>query len=172
MPLETTKSKQSPLQKLNALDKIDGDLMEVFETAALIANVQGKDYISTTTFVQALLHCSPGKIPELFQKLPEGSLPKGPQLEALDETAGSDLLDGMESFSPCINSALNNLLLQPAAERPISSEDVFVDIARYSGGKSTMLLRSKGVTKEKVESMVTDLGWELIEREEEFHVYD
>ncbi|CAJ1961467.1 unnamed protein product [Cylindrotheca closterium] len=165
------KKKQSPLQKLNALDKIDSELVQVFETAALIANVQGKDYISTTTFVQALLHCSPGKITELFQKLPEGSLPKEAQLEAMSEIAGSELLDGMESFSPCIDSALSNLL-HPGAERSISSEDVFVDIARYSGGKSTMLLRSKGVTKEKVESMVSDLGWELIEREELRQVFD
>lgn len=171
MTLKHLGSKQSPLKKLNALDKIDGDLMQVFETAAQIANVQQKDYISTTTFVQALLHCSPGKIVELFQMLPEGALPKTPQLEAMDETSGSELLDGMESFSPCIDSALENLL-QPAAERPISSEDVFVDIARYSGGKSTRLLRSKGVTKKKVESMVTDLGWELIEREEDVHSYD
>lgn len=171
MKLKHPGSKQSPLKKLNALDKIDGDLAQVFETAAQIAKVQQKDYISTTTFVQALLHCSPGKIAELFQMLPEGALPKAPQLEAMHETTGSELLDDMESLSPCIDSALENLL-QSAAERPISSEDVFVDIARYSGGKSTMLLRSKGVTKKKVESMVTDLGWELIEREEDLRGYD
>ena len=47
----------------------------------------------------------------------------------------------------------------------ISSEDVFVDIARFSGGKSTMLLLSKGVTRQKVESMVEELEWELIERD-------
>ena len=165
------KSKQSALQKLNALDKIDRDLVQVLEAAALIANVQGRDYISTTTFVQALRHCSPGKITELFQKLPEGALPKKPQVEAMGEISGSELLDRMASFSPCINSALSNLL-HSATERPISSEDVFVEIARYSGGKSTMLLRSKGVTKEKVESMVTDLGWELIERDEDHHGFD
>ena len=154
----------SPLEKLGASDKIHQELMHVFETAALLAKEQGKDYISTTTFVQALLHCSPGRISELFQKLPEGSLPQQLFMETLDSAVGSKLLHEMESFSPCINSAVSSLLPK-ASERLISSEDVFVDIARYSGGKSTALLRSKGVTKEKVESMVMDLEWELIERD-------
>eukprot|EP00977_Amphora_coffeiformis_P010412 scaffold2433_cov159-Amphora_coffeaeformis.AAC.9 len=156
-------SRVSPLDRLRATASIDEDLKQVFKTATALAESQGKDYDSTTAFFQALIYHAPGRIFVLFQLLPVGALPELVSLEGspgMDES-GLGPLEKLKYFFPRINSTMTNLVpkIDPStSERKISSEDVFVDIARYSGGKSTQRLRSHGVTKEKVDSMVTDLG--------------
>jgi hypothetical protein len=59
---------------------------------------------------------------------------------------------------------MSNLTPQANAEHKVSSEDVFVDIARHGKSKSTQLLRTHGVDEQKVDLMVKQLGWLVLER--------
>jgi hypothetical protein len=43
------------------------------------------------------------------------------------------------------------------------SEDVFVDIARYGTGESVRQLRTHGISRELIGTMVRDLGWQILE---------
>ena len=172
--MSKNKSDRTPLKlpfyRPTPASLLDDELYKVFLTAAFLAEHEGKDYVSTTTFVKALVHRSPENISDLFERLPSGAIPEpqivneGRQIDGAESLAS---LEKLKSFSPCINSAMENLTpkVDDKTERKLSSKDVFVDIARYSGGKSTQLLRSHGVSKEKLETLVEDLGWELIERD-------
>jgi hypothetical protein len=57
-----------------------------------------------------------------------------------------------------------NLTPRVSNDDKLSSEDVYIDIARYATGKSTQRLRSHGVSKQDVERIVKQLGWQLVER--------
>lgn len=103
----------------------------------------------------------PGGISDFFVELPDGVLPEfAPQNVPMQANA----LSVLDSFSPCINSAMDNLTPRISEGETLSSEDVFIDIARYASGKSTQRLRCHGVSKEDVEKIVRQLGWKLIER--------
>ncbi|PAY17505.1 hypothetical protein CKO51_20795 [Rhodopirellula sp. SM50] len=143
---------------------LDEDLRKVMTIAATLANLESKNYISTTNFVKALMVLSPGQISEFFGKLPDGALP-----EQVPETVPTQLaaLKMFDSFSPCINSAMDHLTPVVGKKEQLSSEDVYIDIARYASGKSTQRLRTHGVGKADVENIVAQLGWKLVEREPE-----
>ncbi len=129
--------------------------------AATLAKLDNKNYIATTNFVKALMVIKPGRISEFFDALPSEALPDGVptnipiRLESLKE---------LNSFSPCINSAMSNLTPKVSDTDRLSSEDVYIDIARHGTGKSTRLLRNHGVSKDVVEQIVGQLGWQLVER--------
>ncbi len=142
--------------------QIDNDLRKIFIVAATLAEMEGKNYVSTTNFVKALMFLRPGKISDFFGRLPQGALPESiPDDVPLHVSA----LQSLGSFSPCINSALTNLTPKVSSDERLSSEDVFIDIARYATGKSTQRLRSHGVSKQDVEKIVKQLGWQLVERD-------
>lgn len=142
--------------------KIDEDLRKIFVVAATLAETESKNYVSTTNFVKALMFLKPGNISEFFSRLPEGALPESvPADVPMHVTA----LQSLDSFSPCINSAMANLTPRISRDEKLSSEDVYIDIARYATGKSTQRLRSHGVCKQDVEKIVEQLGWQLVERE-------
>jgi hypothetical protein len=141
---------------------IDDDLRRILVVAATLAEMESKNYVSTTNFVKALMFLKPGKISEFFSRLPEGALPES---VPSDVPMHVSALQSLDSFSPCINSAMANLTPRISKNEKLSSEDVFIDIARYATGKSTQRLRSHGVRKQDVEKIVEQLGWQLVERE-------
>jgi hypothetical protein len=59
---------------------------------------------------------------------------------------------------------MSHLTPEVAPEEKLSSEDVYIDIARHGTGKSTRLLRRHGVSKADVEKIVGQVGWHLVER--------
>ena len=132
--------------------------------AATLAEMESKTYISTTNFVKALMFLKPGKISEFFSRLPEDALPES-VLGAVPTHVSA--LQSLDSFSPCINSTMANLTPKVSRDEKLSSEDVYIDIARYATGKSTQRLRSHGVRKHDVEKIVEQLGWQLVERDVE-----
>ena len=140
---------------------IDDELRQILVVAATLAQLERKNYVSTTNFVKALIVSKPGRISDFFSKLPDGALP-----DSIPDDVPLQLLalESLDSFSPCINSAMSNLTPEVAPDEKISSEDVYIDIARYATGKSTQRLRSHGVSKTDVESIVGQLGWQLVER--------
>ena len=140
---------------------LDDDLRQVLAVAATIAQLERKSYVSTTNFVKALMVLKPGRISDFFSRLPDGALPESIPAEIRIQLSALQTLD---SFSPCINSAMSNLTPEVSRGETLSSEDVYVDIARYATGKSTQRLRSHGVSKTDVEKIVGQLGWHLVER--------
>jgi TIR domain len=141
---------------------IDEDLRKIFVIAATLAKMESKNYVSTTNFVKALMFLKPGKISDFFSRLPEGALPDSvPNNIPMHVST----LQSLDSLSPCINSAMKNLTPKISNEEKLSSEDVYIDIARFATGKSTQRLRSHGVSKQDVEKIVQQLGWQLVERD-------
>ena len=141
---------------------IDEELRKILAVAATLAEMEGKNYVSTTNFVKALMFLKPGNIADFFDELPEGALPEAVTANVpIQATA----LEKLDSFSPCINSAMSSLTPRITSQETLSSEDVYIDIARFATGKSTQRLRCHGVDKADVEKIVQQLGWELIERE-------
>jgi serine/threonine protein kinase len=159
MPIEAL-GETNPLLK-PMWHQIDDDLRKIFVVAATLAEVESKNYVSTTNFVRALMFLRPGKISDFFNRLPDGALP-----ESVPDGVPMHLsaLRSLDSFSPCINSAMANLTPRVSNDDKLSSEDVYIDIARYATGKSTQRLRSHGVSKQDVERIVKQLGWQLVER--------
>jgi len=143
-------------------NRIDEELRKIFAVAATLAEMEGKNYVSTTNFVKALMFLKPGSISDFFAELPADALPES---VSNNVPIQADALKGLDSFSPCITSALSNLTPRITAEETLSSEDVYIDIARYATGKSTQRLRCHGVNREDVEKIVQQLGWALVERD-------
>ena len=140
---------------------IDDELRQILVLAATLAQFDGKNYVSTTNFVKALMVLRPGRISEFFDKLPDGALPEP---VPTDVPMQLEALASLESFSPCINSAMSNLTTEVSTDDRLSSEDVYIDIARHGTGKSTRQLRNCGVGRADVERIINQLGWQLVER--------
>ena len=162
----TSRTNLDQLANVNPLLKpiwryLDDDLRQIMAVSATLAQLENKNYMSTTNFVKALMVLKPGRISEFFNKLPEGALPDS---VPADIPMRFEALKSLDSFSPCINSAMSNLTPKVTPAERLSSEDVYVDIARHGTGKSTKLLRSRGVSKADVEHIVGQLGWHLVER--------
>lgn len=148
-------------------NQLDEDLQDAFALAATAARREGKDYISTTQLFSALRRLSPQPLSEVFAQLPDGSLPEStPSAVAVEVVA----LDDIQSLSPCVTAAMENLTLSggggttDSSSRPISSEDIFVDIALHGKSKSTVRLRTHGVDQAKVHEIVTQLGHTVLLR--------
>lgn len=140
---------------------IDDEFRRILVVAATLAQLEAKTYISTTNFVKALMVLQPGRISEFFDRLPDGALPDS---IPSDVPMRLEALANLESFSPCIDSAMFHLTPEVSEDAPLSSEDVYIDIARHGTGKSTRLLRRHGVSRADVEHIVGQLGWHLVER--------
>lgn len=142
-------------------DRLDENLQDAIVLAATAAHRDGKDYISTKTLFASLRRLHPEPLPDFFSQLPEGALPEPiPADVAVDTTK----LNSISSLSPCVESSLSNLAPKASPRNRLSSEHIFVDIARHGGGRSTLRLRQHGFTKEVVEEIVRQLGWQVIER--------
>ena len=142
-------------------DGLDNNLREVFALAAALAISKEKDYISTTTFFEALHKLQPRPLADMFSRLPSGSLPE-PTLQNAPIDVSS--LKSIKSLSPCIDSSISKLAPQATLTKKVHSHDMFVDIARYENGKSVRQLRTHGVDKAKIEELFGQLGWHVMER--------
>lgn len=158
-------------------DMLDSDLQDALVLAGTAARREGKDYISTSQFFSALHRQSPNPLPDFFQRLPNGALPPS---TASDVVPQEIALEEIRSLSPCMTDAVSHLLederrpqhvqqvshlngeaTNTAKITQLSAADVFVDIAMHGRGKSTMLLRSKGVGQGKIQSILNELKWHV-----------
>lgn len=110
----------------------------------------------------AFVRLKPEPLAELFELLPEGALPE-PASE--DLTAERFLWAKNPQLSWCVKESLVHLSKQATPRRKISSVDIFVDIAKYGNGKSVKRLREHGVTPDKIQQYVKQLGLSIIERD-------
>lgn len=158
-------------------DMLDPDLQDALALAGTAARREGKDYISTNQFFSALHRRSPNPLPDFFQRLPNGALPPSTASDVAPEEIA---LEEIRALSPCMTDAVSHLLedqrliqhveqashhnnqsTTTAKMTKLSAADVFVDIAMHGRGKSTMLLRAKGVDQANIQSILNELKWHV-----------
>ncbi len=142
-------------------DRLDTSLQDAFALAANDARRQGKDIISTRTLFAAFRRLHPGHLPDFFSHLPSDALPD----PIPDSTPiRSDALADIRLLSACVQDSLNHLAPQATENNKLTSEDVFVDIARYGRGNSVQRLRTHGIDAIRIDEIVGQLGWSVLDR--------
>jgi hypothetical protein len=142
-------------------DKLDPDLQDAFTLAYNQAQRNGRDLIKTKDLFAAIkrLHLEP--VDEFLQYVPEGAFPKP---IGLDISIERNLLEGNPALSGCVDDSLRNLSVKIPGRRKLSSADILIDIAEYGTGSSVAKLRQNGITKEKVNEIVNELGLDVVRR--------
>lgn len=142
-------------------DGLDHNLQDAFALAATAARREGKDIVSTRTLFAALRRLHPDPLSAFFDQLPADALP-----EPIADNIESDpsAINGIRSFSGCVQDSLTNLSPRATPENKLASEDVFIDIARHGNGASVRRLRTHGVDVERINEIVRQLGWRVTER--------
>ena len=138
------------------------DLQDAFALAATAARRDGQEVISTSTLFAALRRLHPEPLREFFDHVSPLALPEAlPQSLSVDTGALAEI----DSFSTCVRDSLAHLTSHTGSLRRVSAEDVFIDIAKYGKGKSVQRLRTYGVDVGRVNEIVGQLGWRILERE-------
>lgn len=142
-------------------DRLDHDLQDAFALAATAARREGKDIVSTRTLFAALRRLQPDRLSAFFNQLPTDSLPK-PIADNIEVEPSA--ISGIRLLSGCVQDSLSNLSPRVTHEKKLSSEDIFIDIARHGTGESVKRLRTHGVDVERINEIVRQLGWMVTER--------
>ena len=143
-------------------DNLEPDLQDAFALAYNQSRRDGSKIIKTRTLFASLMKLKPEPLDELFKLLPKGSLPN-----PIDEknTTKEYILKEEPNFSGCVTESLENIGFKSSPTKKLTSEDIFVDIAKHGTGKSVASLRTHGVSADKINEIVKQLGWKVIERE-------
>jgi len=142
-------------------EKLDPDLQDALSLAYNQAQRDGRDLIKTKYFFAALVRLRPEPVDDFIKHVPAGAFPKP---ISQDVSIEQNILEGNPSFSGCVDDSLRNLTARVPSNRKLSSADVLVDIAEYGTGSSVAKLRQNGITKEKVNEIVGELGWDVVRR--------
>lgn len=142
-------------------DRLEPNLQDALSMAYNQSRREGQVKIRTRYFFAAMVRLSPDPLPEMLKHLPPNALPN-----PIDEdiTTESILLAESIELSACVEESLKELVPKSTKEHKISSIDLFVDIAKHGTGSSVEQLRRYDVTPGKVDRLVGELGWELIQR--------
>lgn len=142
---------------LQLWQRMDPALQDALALAFNQARREGKNRISTRTFFAALARLKPGRLSELLGRLPEGALPTQ---VAEGVPVDRRILEEMPLLSTCVENAFRHLGKGDDAERRLVAEDVFVHVAKFGTGPSTAQLRAHGVTPERIDELIEQLGLE------------
>lgn len=136
-------------------DRLDVHLQDAFALAAAQARRVGQQYVSTRTLFAALRRLNVEPLQDLFQQLPDEALPL-----PIDSSVQKDIrtIDSQLGFSACVRDSLNKLSPQVSIGKTVTSEDMFVDIAKNGRGESVGRLRSHGIDAARIDQIVTQLG--------------
>ncbi len=143
-------------------DRLDRKLQDAFALAATQAVGAGKNYISTTTLFAALRRLRNAPMPELLDAMPDGAMGAPVPAHISPDYA---CLYRITALSPCVTRSLDNLAPKVGSDAVLSSEDMFVDIARFGTGKSTIRMRDNGVDPDWIVDKVTTLDWHVLSRD-------
>jgi hypothetical protein len=146
-------------------NKLDDSLKTSLALAVLDAQRRGEAVVGTHNLFAAM-RTQDDELAKLINKLPDEALPK-----PVDKSLVPDrkVLGQPIEFSQCIRDAFKKLAPQATTSRKLKPEDVFADIARYGKGNSVLQLRNCGFDKEKIEGLVKQLSWHLIQRDDSPH---
>ncbi len=142
-------------------DNLDPELQDALSLAYNQSHRNGSNLIKTRTFFASLMRLRPGPLEEFIQQLPPDAFPKP---ISADITTEKLILQEDPQLSACIEDSLRNLTPKTTSERRLSSADMFVDLANHGTGNSVARLRTYGVTPDKVNAIVEQLGWNVIQR--------
>lgn len=117
----------------------------------------GSHRISTRYFFGAAMRLKE----DLAQHFPEGALPV--PVDADIDLAHSPVVDDAP-LSSCVDNSLRHLNKAVGSKQALTLEDVFVDVARYGTGSSVARLRTHGVDSAKIDQIVQQLGWNVVNR--------
>jgi serine/threonine protein kinase len=140
---------------------LEPELQDALALAFNQARREGKNRISTRTFFAALARLKPGRLSELLELLPGGSLPE-PIAE--DVPVDRRILEDQPELSTCVENALLNLGGQASPEHKLGAQDVFVDVAKFGTGPSVTQLRVHGFTPDQIDRLVGQLGLRVVRR--------
>jgi hypothetical protein len=142
-------------------DTFDPDLQDAMSVAFNQAKREGKTRISTRTFFAAVARLKPARFAPLLDRLPEDALPEP---VGQDVPRESSILEEEPLLSTCVENALSHLGPKADPHHKLSAAEIFVDVAKHGSGASVAHLREKGVTPEKIDRLVDELGWEVRQR--------
>jgi serine/threonine protein kinase len=142
-------------------DHLDPDLQDALSLAFNQARREGKSRISTRLFFAAVHRLKRGNVPKLLDQLPEGCLPEP---ISHDVSLESRILDENPLLSNCVANAMNHLGPKAGPEHKLTVADVFVDVAKFGTGDSVVRLRRHGVSADKIDRLVEQLGWKVTRR--------
>jgi len=140
---------------------LEPDLQDSLALAYNQARREGKNRISTRTFFAAVARLKPKSVSNLLSLLPEGSMPE-PIAE--DVPVERRIMQETPLLSDCVENALRHLGTQDNLKRGLGVEDVFVDVAKYGRGPSVQRLRAHGVSPERIDRYLDQLGLEVASR--------
>jgi hypothetical protein len=128
---------ESPMHRENLLHRLwgsfDPELQDALSLAYNQAKREGKARISTRTFFAAVARLRPGPLPQILDRLPEHALPEPIGEEVPRE---SRILQEEPQLSTCVENALRHLGTEADPEHPLSTAEVFVDVAKHGRGAS------------------------------------
>jgi ATP-dependent Clp protease ATP-binding subunit ClpA len=142
-------------------NNFEPELQDALSLAYNQARREGKQRISTRTFFAAVVRLRPGLLDPLLDQLPEESLPEP---VAAEVPVASPILKEPPLLSTCVQNALVRLGPKVDSRHKLTSADVFVDVAKHGSGSSVARLREHGVTEERIDQMVKQLGIRVTER--------
>jgi hypothetical protein len=164
-PRGTSVPTNSPATSANLLHALwtsfEPELQDALSVAYNQAKREGKTRISTRTFFAAVARLRPGQLAQLLDRLPQAALP-----EAISEDVPreSSILQEEPQLSTCVENALAKLGKKADGHHKLSTAEVFVEVAKHGTGSSVAQLREQGITPEKIDRLVEELGWEARER--------
>ena len=137
-------------------DNLDPDLQDAY---ALAYNQSRREEhtIRTSILFAAMLRLKPEPLNALFDLLPKDALPN-PTKE--NNTTKEYIL----REERCVTDSLAHIGQRASSKRKLSSQDVFVDIAKHGTGSSVKRLRTHGVSAKEIDQIVKQFGWSVIER--------
>ncbi|MBE0681101.1 MAG: hypothetical protein IH589_04245 [Anaerolineales bacterium] len=142
-------------------DELEPDLQDAFSMAYNQARRDGVNVIKTRYLIAALAKLNTESISEFLKHVPVKALPKPINTGITTERT---ILDENPTLSGCVEDSLKHLSPKASNARKLSSADLLVDIARYGTGNSVARLRNNGITEERVNEIVSEMGLDLINR--------
>jgi hypothetical protein len=142
-------------------DLLEPALQDAFALAYNQSRREGSNIIETRYLFAAIRNINPKPLNELLELLPKESLPQ--PIKENDKTKVY-VLEEDPNFSSCVRDSLMHIGQLATPKRKLSPEDVFVDIAKHGKGSSVARLRTWGLSAEKIDQIVRQLGWRVIER--------
>ena len=142
-------------------DRLEPNLQDALSMAYNQSRREGKAKIRTRYLFAAMARLSSEPLSQMLNRLPVEALPN---LINKDVTTERTLLTEATELSACVEESLKELVPKSTEEHKISSADVFVDIAKNGTGNSVARLREHNITAERVDQLVSELGWNVTQR--------
>jgi nucleoside phosphorylase len=143
-------------------DLFEPELQDALALAYNQSLREGSRTIQTRYLFAAMIKLNPKPLNRLFKILPPESLPSAIKVR---NTSKKRVLEDKVNFSACVIDSLQHMSPRATPRRKLSSEDVFVDIAKHGHGTSVARMRQHGVSARKIDQYVKQLHWQVLKRD-------